>query len=117
MNPYIAYQHIGALLSVGVIFSTLMAGWLYIDFGVYWENHVNEEYFEEDQGVFSLSEMIHDYFLGTVRNPRIKFFGRVLDLKRFWNARPGLTGWVMLNWSFMAAQYYGCTHNSTDITC
>jgi len=116
-KPYFAYTQIGALLSVGVIFSTLMALWLYIDFGILWKRHVNEEYFEEDQGVFSLSECFHDFFLGVVRNPRIKIFGRTLDLKRFWNARPGLTGWVLLNWSFMAAQYFGCSHSSTEITC
>jgi len=30
------------------------------------------------------------------------------DLKRFWNARPGLTGWVILNISYLMAIYYDC---------
>ena len=43
--------------------------------------------------------------MGVVRNPRM-FHGILkvpFDLKRFWNARPGLTGWVILNISYLAA--------------
>ena len=28
------------------------------------------------------------------------------DLKRFWNARPGLTGWVILNISYLATRWH-----------
>lgn len=43
---------------------------------------------------------LYDYFMGTSRNPRIGFF----DLKIFFEARPGLILWVLLNFSFAAAQ-------------
>ena len=33
----------GAILTGGVIISYVMALWLYIDFGLLWENHKNDE--------------------------------------------------------------------------
>lgn len=60
--------------------------------------------FEEDHGVFNYADFFNDYFMGVVRNPRL-FHGILkvpFDLKRFWNARPGLTGWVILNISYLA---------------
>lgn len=44
---------------------------------------------------------IYDYFMGTELNPRIGDF----DLKLFFEARPGLILWVLINFSFMAKQY------------
>ena len=61
--------------------------------------------FEEDHGVFDYKDFFNDFFMGVVRNPRL-FHGILktpFDLKRFWNARPGLTGWVILNISYLAA--------------
>eukprot|EP00419_Tripos_fusus_P016674 CAMPEP_0172759118 /NCGR_PEP_ID=MMETSP1074-20121228/167114_1 /TAXON_ID=2916 /ORGANISM="Ceratium fusus, Strain PA161109" /LENGTH=87 /DNA_ID=CAMNT_0013592847 /DNA_START=1 /DNA_END=260 /DNA_ORIENTATION=- len=48
--------------------------------------------------------------MGVVRNPRLfrGFLKVPFDLKRFWNARPGLTGWVLLNVSYLTAMYYNC---------
>eukprot|EP00449_Zooxanthella_nutricula_P039907 CAMPEP_0198607812 /NCGR_PEP_ID=MMETSP1462-20131121/155586_1 /TAXON_ID=1333877 /ORGANISM="Brandtodinium nutriculum, Strain RCC3387" /LENGTH=287 /DNA_ID=CAMNT_0044339619 /DNA_START=1 /DNA_END=861 /DNA_ORIENTATION=- len=100
----------GALLTGGVIVSTAMATWLYIDFGLLWWRHVDDPEFEEDWGVFNFSECINDWWLGVARNPRL--FHSILtvpfDLKRFWNARPGLTLWVVGNQSYIAAMYFGC---------
>ena len=51
-----------------------------------------------------LQDFFNDFFMGVVRNPRL-FHGILkvpFDLKRFWNARPGLTGWVILNISYLA---------------
>ena len=64
--------------------------------------------FEEDHGVFDIKDFFNDFFMGVVRNPRL-FHGILkvpFDLKRFWNARPGLTGWVILNISYLVTWTY-----------
>lgn len=38
----------GSVLTWGVIISFVMALWLYIDFGLLWKRHQNDEEFEED---------------------------------------------------------------------
>jgi len=110
IKPYYVFLNMGALLTEAVITSYVMALWLYIDYGIFWKRHVNDEEFEEDHGVFSFKDFWNDQFMGVVRNPRL--FSGILkvpfDLKRFWNARPGLTGWVILNISYLAGMYYGC---------
>mmetsp|Transcript_41294 Transcript_41294/g.133042 ORF Transcript_41294/g.133042 Transcript_41294/m.133042 type:complete len:464 (-) Transcript_41294:58-1449(-) len=44
---------------------------------------------------------IYDFFIGRELNPRIGTF----DLKQFCELRPGLIGWVALNFGMMAKQY------------
>jgi steroid 5-alpha reductase family enzyme len=46
---------------------------------------------------------IADYFLGAARNPRIPPVSG-FDLKVFFEARPGLIGWMLVLWSFAAVQ-------------
>lgn len=110
MDPHFVWGNMGALLTCGVILAKVMALWLYIDFGLLWWRHVDDPEFEEDWGVFHFSECINDYFLGVCRNPRLfhRWLKVPFDLKRFWNARPGLTGWVVMNQSYIAAMYFGC---------
>ena len=48
------------------------------------------------------SEVVYDYFMGTALNPRLGRF----DLKLFFEARPGLVLWVLLDLSFAAQQYH-----------
>jgi len=109
IEPFFVWKQMGALLTGAVIISSAIALWIYIDFGLLWWRHVDDEEFEEDWGVFNLSECINDYFLGVARNPRIFRFLKVpLDVKRFTNARPSLTGWVICNQSYLAAIYMGC---------
>lgn len=120
IKPYWVFLNMGALLTEGVITSFTMAIWLYVDFGLLWRRHVNDPEFEEDHGVFSLKDCFNDFFMGVVRNPRL--FNGILnlpfDLKRFWNARPGLTGWVILNISYLSSIYFDCrlpqVHTSAD---
>ena len=38
----------GSLLTWGVIISFVMAAWLYVDFGILWGTHTQDEEFEED---------------------------------------------------------------------
>mmetsp|Transcript_53884 Transcript_53884/g.66038 ORF Transcript_53884/g.66038 Transcript_53884/m.66038 type:complete len:537 (-) Transcript_53884:140-1750(-) len=111
LKPYYVFENMGALLTEAVITSYVMALWLYVDFGIFWKRHVNDPEFEEDHGVFDYKDFFNDFFMGVVRNPRL-FHGILkvpFDLKRFWNARPGLTGWVILNISYLASMYYGCS--------
>ncbi len=52
-------------------------------------------------GETSSGTALYDYFMGTALNPRIGRF----DLKLFFEARPGLMLWVLINLSFAATQY------------
>jgi 7-dehydrocholesterol reductase len=53
---------------------------------------------------------LYDFFMGIELNPRIG----TLDLKLFFNGRPGIVAWTLINISFAAAQYehYGYITNS-----
>jgi len=110
LEAYFIFKQFGALLTGGVITAFVYATWLYVDFGLLWESHANDPEFEEDWGVFHTTDFWNDWFMGIVRNPRIghRFFSVPLDLKRLWNGRT-LTLWALLNFSYIAAQYYGCT--------
>lgn len=67
--------------------------------------------YEEDRK-FS-SSRFYDFFIGTELNPRIGVF----DFKLFFNGRPGIIGWSLINMSFAAAQYekHGFISNSMYI--
>ncbi|KMU86622.1 Delta(14)-sterol reductase [Coccidioides immitis H538.4] len=62
--------------------------------------------------------MIYDFYIGRELNPRITlpFIGEV-DLKAWFEMRPGLTGWALLNLAFVAKQYrtYGYVTDSIFI--
>eukprot|EP01101_Sappina_pedata_P005517 TRINITY_DN2545_c0_g1_i1.p1 TRINITY_DN2545_c0_g1~~TRINITY_DN2545_c0_g1_i1.p1 ORF type:complete len:428 (+),score=86.01 TRINITY_DN2545_c0_g1_i1:158-1441(+) len=61
--------------------------------------------------------IIYDFFIGHELNPRI-LNGR-FDLKYFCELRPGLIGWVVVDWAMMLAQYerYGQVTNSMMLVC
>ena len=50
--------------------------------------------------------ILYDWFMGRELNPRVDLpvFGTI-DIKVFFELRPGLLGWMLLNLSFMARQY------------
>lgn len=54
--------------------------------------------------------LVYDYFMGVEFNPRIGNF----DFKLFFNGRPGIVAWTLINISFAATQYswYGYVSNS-----
>jgi len=131
LDPAYIWSQMGALLTGGVITAFVFAVYLYIDFGLLWRNHTMDPEFEEDWGVFAVKEIFNDFFMGVARNPRVfhkpmrllskvhaKIAGKPdddpdcqwlpLDLKRWWDGRT-LTLWVILNISYVAAQYYGCS--------
>lgn len=109
LDPTYVWHQMGALLTGGVITAFVFALWLYVDFGIFWKRHVGKPEFEEDWGVFSYWNFWNDFFMGVARNPR--YFHNLaevpLDLKRWWDGRT-LTLWILVNFSYIAAQYYDC---------
>ena len=61
--------------------------------GLFWPSHPDDN---KKTGYF-----IFDLVMGIELNPRIFSF----DLKLFFNGRPGIIGWTMINLSFAAMQY------------
>lgn len=49
---------------------------------------------------------IYDFFMGVELNPRIKNF----DIKLFFNGRPGIVAWTLINFSFACKQYENLGH-------
>jgi len=59
--------------------------------------------------------MIYDFWIGHPLNPRIGNF----DLKSFFELRPGLIGWTVINLAMAAKQYetIGEVQNSMILIC
>lgn len=64
--------------------------------------------------------MLYDWFIGRELNPRtmIPLIGEV-DIKVFCELRPGMLGWLILDYAFMAHQYktYGFVSDSMILCC
>lgn len=91
-NPTIFFDHRGALLAVANIFGYLLSIYAYI------KAHFNPTH--PDDVKFS-GNFIYDFFMGAEFNPRIGDF----DFKLFFNGRPGIIAWNIINISFMYKQY------------
>jgi protein-S-isoprenylcysteine O-methyltransferase Ste14 len=89
----------GPLLTLGHIFAFAFSVFLY----VHGKKH--------SAGERLTGNVLYDYFMGTTRNPRIGDF----DLKLFFEARPGLILWVLINFSFAARQYALHGHLTTPM--
>lgn len=63
--------------------------------------------------------LIYDFYIGRELNPPvdIPFIGKI-DIKSYMELRPGMLGWLVLNFAFMARQYhsYGYITDSMLIT-
>jgi delta14-sterol reductase len=89
LPPTLAARELGPLLGTVTVFSFLL--------GLYLQHHGRAR---PDEGRSDWVGPIHDFVLGTARNPRIGGF----DLKLFFEARPGLIGWIALDLSLLALQ-------------
>lgn len=100
------YDQFGALLSVMTIFAFLFSLFLYF-FGK-----------RPEHGGRITHRPIHDFWMGTGRNPRIPA-GGFFDLKFFCEARPGLILWMLFNASFALVQYekHGVVTNAMLLVC
>lgn len=54
-----------------------------------------------DRDVKITGNFLYDFYMGLELNPRISNF----DVKLFFNGRPGIIGWVLINLSFACKQY------------
>jgi protein-S-isoprenylcysteine O-methyltransferase Ste14 len=88
--PAILAVQFGALLTTVNIFTYLFS------FYLYWHG---KHFGMKDERI--TNNGVYDFWLGTALNPRIANF----DLKLFFEARPGLIGWVALDLSLAAKQY------------
>merc|ERR1719313_464543 len=100
------------------IYSYGVSLYLYVHFGLLWKRWKDSPEYESDWGVMRLTDFFHDYWMGTARNPRVfHFLGYPFDFKFFFEARPGLILWVLINWSVVAAMYKGCHMAESHLVC
>jgi delta14-sterol reductase len=106
------WDHHLQILTANILISYALATFVYIkSFGV---KPKNTEMRELAAGGHS-GNMLYDWFIGRELNPRVTlpFFGEI-DIKVFNEMRPGLMGWIILDFSNIAHQYrtYGYVSDS-----
>jgi Delta14-sterol reductase len=89
IDPLAIYGQVGSLVSVAIICVFVISAVLYV-FGR-----------RASAGKAPTQSAIHNFFMGYSLNPRIGSF----DLKLFFEARPSLTGWIILSFVYAAVQY------------
>lgn len=97
------YDNYVQIITANVIISYALATFVYIrSFSV---KPGNKELRELAAGGHS-GNMLYDWFIGRELNPRITIplLGE-FDIKVFCELRPGLMGWILLDFTFMAHQY------------
>ncbi len=100
-SPTILFDYWAELLWIVNISGFLLAGYVYI-------KAYRFPSYPEDRK-FSGSAL-YDFYMGIELNPRIG----PIDLKLFFNGRPGIVAWTIINFSFACQQYawYGYVTNS-----
>ncbi|KAK3699093.1 hypothetical protein QZH41_008890, partial [Actinostola sp. cb2023] len=88
----IIHDHWGALLILANIFGFVLTGFCYFK-ALYFPSHKEDRCFS--------GSFFYDMFMGVELNPRIGDF----DFKLFFNGRPGIVAWTLINLSFAAKQY------------
>lgn len=100
------YDEFIPLLSAAVVFSFVLSVYLYV-------SAVSGDKLLAEGG--NSGSAIYDFFIGHELNPRIGSF----DLKCFCELRPGLIGWVLINFGMAVKQYelHGSVSNSMFLVC
>lgn len=100
-SPTILFDHWGALLWVVNVVGFALAAFVYVKSYLF-PSFPNDRKFS--------GSSLYDFFMGIELNPRIG----LIDLKLFFNGRPGIVAWTLINISFASAQYahYGYVTNS-----
>ncbi|PQE33131.1 Delta(14)-sterol reductase protein [Rutstroemia sp. NJR-2017a WRK4] len=106
------YDNYLQILTANIIISYALATYVYVrSFSV---KPGNPELRELAAGGHS-GNMLYDWFIGRELNPRvtIPLIGEI-DIKEFCELRPGLMGWLLLDYAFVAHQYkaYGYVTDS-----
>jgi len=101
INPMAIIEKWGQILFSMVIISYSLAFLVYIK-ALFFSSHPKDN---KITGHF-----IYDFVMGVEFNPRVMG----IDLKLFFNGRPGIIGWTLINLIFMIAQYenFGYVTNS-----
>jgi delta14-sterol reductase len=89
LSPTILYENFGPLVTTANIFAYALALFLYI----------HGKASKREDG--TTGSFFYDFFMGVTLNPRVGSF----DFKFFCESRPGLIGWVAINFSLAAQQY------------
>ncbi|KAM9877894.1 delta -sterol reductase [Verticillium dahliae] len=108
---YISDNYI-QILTANMILAFVIATYVYVrSFSVKPGNKENRELAEGGHS----GNLIYDWFIGRELNPRvtIPIIGEV-DIKHWMEVRPGLLGWAILNFAWIAKQYrtFGFVSNS-----
>jgi hypothetical protein len=113
IDPTVFFMQFGSLMAWAQIYAYGISLYLYVHFGLLWRRWKDSPEYEADWGVFTIKDFWADFWMGTCRNPRVfHFLGYPFDFKFFFEARPGLILWVLINWSTVAAMYYGCDYRN-----
>ncbi|XP_031437297.1 delta(14)-sterol reductase LBR [Clupea harengus] len=86
------HTHFLQFFSSAVMISVLLSVYLYTR-----SRHLSEE---EQAPSGNSGYLFHDFFMGRELNPRIRSF----DVKFFCEMRPGLIGWLLINFSMLLAE-------------
>jgi 7-dehydrocholesterol reductase len=100
-SPTILFDHWGALLWVMNGIGFVLAAFVYLKAYLFPSFRTDRKF---------SGSLLYDFFMGIELNPRIG----LIDLKLFFNGRPGIVAWTLINISFASAQYahYGYVTNS-----
>lgn len=106
------YDNYLQILTANILISYALATFVYVrSFSVKPGNADNRELAAGGQS----GNMLYDWFIGRELNPRITIplLGEI-DIKEFCELRPGLMGWTLFNFAFIARQYkaYGFVTDS-----
>lgn len=100
-SPTVIFDHFGGLLIVANLLGFSLALFVYIKAFLF-PSHPEDRKWS--------GSLLYDFFMGIELNPRVG----PIDFKLFFNGRPGIVAWTLINLSFAFAQYsrYGHVTNS-----
>jgi len=96
------YDEYLGLITISCLFSLVLSIYLYAS------SFIGERPLAEGGNT---GNVVYDFFIGRELNPRIGS----LDLKEFCELRPGLIGWLVLNFAMAAAQFKAQGHVSMSM--
>lgn len=100
-KPSVIFDHWGSIFIMANVIGWSLAFFVYLK-AYQFPSYARDRKFSGNR--------IYDFYMGIELNPRVG----PIDLKLFFNGRPGIVAWTLINLSFAAAQYhlYGAVSNS-----
>lgn len=92
-EPSIIADNWGGLLVATNLYGLLLTGFVYL------KAKLSPTHLDDCK---KSGSWLYDFYMGIEFNPRL---GEWFDFKLFYNGRPGIVAWTMINMSFAAAQY------------